>query len=175
MTRRPTIAVIGGASATDRVLEVAQILGKAVVDAGARLAPGGRSGVMEASARGAHASDRYREGDVIGILPGSDAASANPFVDIAIPTNLGLARNVVLTGMADAVIAVGGGSGTLSEIALAWQQGKPVVLLDVGEGWSSELGPRALDERRSDTLLVAQSPPEAVSLAMDAIQGGEHL
>ncbi len=171
MGRRRVIAGIGGASASDRVQSAAEQLGRAVVDAGARLANGGRSGVMEASARGAHASQKYREGDVIGILPGPDAASANPYVDIAIPTDLGYARNVVLTGMADAVIAVGGGSGTLSEIALAWQHGKPIVLLDVGEGWSSELGARALDGRRTDTLLVAQSASQAVELALGAIQG----
>jgi uncharacterized protein (TIGR00725 family) len=175
MGRRTVIAVVGGASASDGVLSIAEQLGQAVVDAGARLANGGRSGVMEASARGAHSSRQYREGDVIGVLPGSDADSANPYIDIAIPTALQYARNVVLTGMADAVIAVGGGSGTLSEIALAWQQGKPIVLLDVGEGWSSELGPRALDDRRSDTLLVAQSPSQAVELATAAIQQGRPL
>lgn len=171
MSRRRVIAVVGGARAEATTLAAAEELGRLIVDAGARLANGGLGGVMEASARGARGAAAYREGDVLGILPGPDADAANPFIDIAIPTALQYGRNAVLTGLADAVIAVGGGAGTLSEIALAWQQHKPVVLLDVGEGWSSELGARPLDARRSDTLIVASRPAEAVTMALAAADG----
>ena len=73
---------------------------------------------------------------MIGVLPGLIAADANPFVDVVVPTGMNYARNTILVAMADVVVAVGGGSGTLSEIALAWQHGKPIVTLDLGEGWS---------------------------------------
>ncbi len=78
---------------------------------------------MEAACRGAKAAG----GTTVGILPGSDRASANPFVDVAIPTGLGEARNALVVRAADSLIAVGGGHGTLSEVALALKAGKRVV------------------------------------------------
>jgi uncharacterized protein (TIGR00725 family) len=84
---------------------------------------GGLGGVMEAACRGA----KDAGGTTIGILPGADRAAANPFVDVAIPTGLGEARNALVVRAADAVIAVGGGYGTLSEVALALKAGKRVV------------------------------------------------
>jgi uncharacterized protein (TIGR00725 family) len=84
---------------------------------------GGLGGVMEAACRGA----KDAGGTTIGILPGADRAAANPFVDVAIATGLGEARNALVVRAADAAIAVGGGYGTLSEIALALKAGKPVV------------------------------------------------
>ena len=86
---------------------------------------GGLGGVMEAAAQGAASAG----GTVVGILPGPDRTAANPHVTIAIATGLGEARNAVLTAAADAVIAIGGGWGTLSEIALARQRGRPVIAL----------------------------------------------
>jgi uncharacterized protein (TIGR00725 family) len=88
-----------------------------------RLVCGGLGGVMEAACRGAKGAG----GTTIGILPGSERAAANAFVDVAVPTGLGEARNALVVRAADAVIAVGGGYGTLSEIALALKAGKPVV------------------------------------------------
>jgi uncharacterized protein (TIGR00725 family) len=78
---------------------------------------------MEAACRGA----REAGGTTVGILPGADRGAANPFVDVAIPTGLGEARNALVVRSADALVAVGGGYGTLSEIALALKAGKPVV------------------------------------------------
>jgi uncharacterized protein (TIGR00725 family) len=103
---------------------------------------------------------------VIGILPGLVAAEANPFVDVVVPTGMNYARNTILVAMADVVVAVGGGSGTLSEIALAWQHGKPIVTVDLGEGWSSRLAGERLDHRRDDLLHRAESAEEAVRLAV---------
>ena len=124
---------------------------------------------MEAASRGAHQAAGYREGDVVGIVPGAEADGANAHVDIVIITNLGYARNVLVVATADAVIAVGGGSGTLSEMALAWQLGRPVVGLAV-PGWSSRLAGEALDDKRPGTVLAADSPRaaiEAVRAALD--------
>ena len=90
---------------------------------------GGLGGVMEAACRGA----KETGGTTIGILPSTDRSEANGFVDVAIPTGLGEARNALVVRAADAVIALGGGYGTLSEIALALKAGKPVVGLGTWE------------------------------------------
>lgn len=92
---------------------------------------GGLGGVMEAACRGA----KDAGGTTVGILPGTDRAAANPFVDVAVATGLGEARNALVVRAADAVIAIGGGYGTLSEIALALKAGKRVVGL---ETWDVE-------------------------------------
>jgi uncharacterized protein (TIGR00725 family) len=101
-------------------------VGRALGERGVALVCGGLGGVMEAACRGAKGAG----GATIGILPGSDRAAANEFVDVAIPTGLGEARNALVVRAADAVIAVGGGYGTLSEIALALKAGKRVVGLE---------------------------------------------
>jgi uncharacterized protein (TIGR00725 family) len=101
-------------------------VGRELAARGAVLICGGLGGVMEAACRGA----KDAGGRTIGILPGTDRAAANPFVDAAIPTGLGEARNALVVRAADALIAVGGGYGTLSEIALALKAGKRVVGLD---------------------------------------------
>ena len=84
---------------------------------------GGLGGVMEAACRGA----KEAGATTVGILPGTDRAAANAFVDVAVPTGLGEARNALVVRAADALVAVGGGYGTLSEIALALKAGKRVV------------------------------------------------
>jgi uncharacterized protein (TIGR00725 family) len=167
------VAVCGsGAADTPRgVLAAAAALGRGLVDAGFRVSCGGLGGVMEAVCRGARASARWTEGATVGILPGYDASAANPYVDVCIASGLGLARNVVLVGSADAVVAVGGGSGTLAEMALAWQLGKPLIALDVGFGWSHELAERTIDERRPGTIVRAAPPDAAVDEVVRALGG----
>ncbi len=168
--RRPVVAVIGNNAAGAHALEVAEEVGRLIVERGFRMVSGGLGGVMEAASRGAHRADGYREGDVIGVLPGGLAAAANPHVDIAIPTNMGYARNVLVVTMADAVIAVGGGSGTLSEIAMAWQLGRVLVGLEV-DGWSAKLAGSALDDKRPDAILRAKSAAQAVELIAAKLAG----
>jgi uncharacterized protein (TIGR00725 family) len=104
-------------------------VGRELAGRGAVLVCGGLGGVMEAACRGA----KEAGGTTVGILPGADRAAANEFVDIAIPTGLGEARNALVVRAADALIAVGGGYGTLAEIALALKAGKRVVTLDSWE------------------------------------------
>ncbi len=108
--------------------------------------------MMEAACRGAKGGG----GTTIGILPGTDRAAANPFVDFAIPTGLGEARNALIVRAADVLIAIGGGWGTLSEIALARKAGKPVVGLG-----SWELGDEA------DGIVRGESGAQAVRVALD--------
>lgn len=118
------IGVIGESAFTDAGHDaLAEEVGRRVAAAGAALICGGLGGVMEAACRGARAAG----GLTIGVLPGLERAEANPFVDVAVATGLGQARNVLIVLSCDALIAIGGGFGTLSEIALALRHGKPVV------------------------------------------------
>lgn len=171
MTRRPLAAVIGGAHAPPEILEAAERLGELLVDARFRVLTGGLGGVMEATSRGARASKAWVDGDVIGVLPGLVSASANPFVDVAIVTGMNHARNVVVVASADVVVAVGGGAGTLSELALAWQHRKPIIGLAIGEGWSARLAGEVLDDRHAEPIHRAQDPEEAVRLARALVMG----
>ncbi|MGA1793823.1 MAG: TIGR00725 family protein [Thermoplasmatota archaeon] len=173
--KRPMVAVIGSGDTRpgDRSYTSAEEIGRSLVDNGFRVLTGGLRGIMEAASKGAHLSEGYIDGSVIGILPGQDPALANEYVDIAIPTGLGIARNTIITN-ADAIIAVGGGSGTLSEMAFAWQKGKLIIALDV-PGWSGELGGRKLDERNrhpnvpDDRVYMAGSAREAVGILLDKL------
>src|SRR5919197_1368992 len=130
---RVWIAVVGPGSASEGQLAVAEEVGAAIAEAGAGLVCGGLGGVMEAACRGA----RSRGGLTLGLLPGTDREAANGWVVVAVPTGLGEARNALVVRAADAVVAIGGGWGTLSEIALAMKAGVPVV--GVGT-WEPELG-----------------------------------
>ncbi|MES2638567.1 MAG: TIGR00725 family protein [Myxococcota bacterium] len=167
--RRFVAAVVGANSASEEILLAAEAIGRGLVDAGLRVATGGLGGVMTAASRGGRHADGWLDGSVIGVLPGLVAAEANPFVDLVIPTGMNYARNTILVAMADVVVAVGGGSGTLSEIALAWQHGKPIVTLDLGEGWSARLAGERLDHRRDDLLHRAANADEAVRLAVSLV------
>jgi uncharacterized protein (TIGR00725 family) len=125
----------------DEVVDAAADVGRLVAERGAVLVCGGLGGSMESACRGA----KDGGGLTVGILPGPDRSAANPFVDVALPTGLGEARNALVVRAADAVIAIGGGYGTLSEIALALKAGKPVIGLDTWEieGVRPASGPEA--------------------------------
>jgi uncharacterized protein (TIGR00725 family) len=156
----------GGDDSSGAYEQFAHGLGESLVDSGFRVVCGGLGGVMAAVCRGAHASDHYEEGATVGILPGSQAGAANAHVDIAIPTGMGHLRNAVVA-QSEAVVAIGGGAGTLSEIALAWVHGRPIFAADLG-GWSDELAGRALDDRRAHDDWLARihpvsTPEEAVA------------
>ena len=123
MSRIPYVAVIGPGSASPEELGVAEEVGARLAAAGAVVVTGGLGGVMEAASRGA----RSRRGRTVGILPGGDRDAANGWVEIALATGLGELRNGLVVRAVDAVVAVGGGHGTLSEIGLALRIGRPVV------------------------------------------------
>jgi uncharacterized protein (TIGR00725 family) len=117
------VAVVGASEATDEEAEVARAVGAGLARRGAIVVTGGRGGVMAAASRGAAESG----GTAVGILPGPDREEANDWVTVALPTGLGELRNGLVVRAADAVIAVGGAYGTLSEIALALRAGVPVI------------------------------------------------
>ena len=127
--RNIIIGVIGAARPSPDGLAIAEAVGRAIALRGATLVCGGLGGVMEAAARGAAEAG----GEVLGILPGPDKSSANPYVTLAVPTNMGHARNVIIAHTADALIAVEGEYGTLSETAIGLKLGKPVFVLPGGQ------------------------------------------
>ncbi|MEM6929631.1 MAG: acyl-CoA synthetase [Myxococcota bacterium] len=124
---------------------LAEELGEALVDAGYRVVCGAQSGVMAAAARGARRSDRAAGADVVGIVPSGRPEDANPWIDIAIPTSLGHYRNGIVAH-GEAVVAIGGGAGTLAEMALAWVFDRPVLAFRV-DGWSGKLADERIDDR----------------------------
>jgi hypothetical protein len=150
------LAVVGSANCDDRIAALAEEVGCEVARRGAVLICGGRGGVMEAACRGA----RSAGGTTVGILPGTDRSQANPYVDVPIVTGLGEARNALVVRSVDAVIAVSGGYGTLSEIALALKMGRPVVGLETWDLYSPGPAGRGLD------VVRASSPAEAVEIAI---------
>jgi uncharacterized protein (TIGR00725 family) len=148
------LAVIGGDPAPDDLLMVAEEVGAAIAERGAYLVCGGLGGVMEAACRGA----KEAGGTTIGILPSTDRAHANAYVDVAIPTGMGEMRNALIIRSADAVIAVGGEYGTLSEIGFGLKTGKPVVGI---AAW--ELSKKG---RFSDAIVRADDARGAVDIAV---------
>jgi hypothetical protein len=158
--RKKLIGIIGGRRTEKSLLTEAEEAGRLIAQRGATLVCGGLSGVMEAASRGAKAEG----GLTVGILPGTDRQEANPYVDIPIVTGLGEARNALIVRTADAVVAIRGGYGTLSEIGLALKMGRPVVGLDT---W--ELHQRGRPVR---AVVPASSPVQAVERALALAKGG---
>ena len=153
----PVVAVVGPGHATTTEVDAARAVGAGLARAGATVVCGGLDGVMAAACAGA----RQHEGLTIGILPGTDRAAANADVVVAIPTGLGEARNVLVVRAADAVVAVGGAYGTLSEIALGLRAGTPVVGLGT---WTL-----SRDGEVDPGILVAADPDDAVRRALASI------
>ena len=143
------------------MLRDAQEVGRRIAEAGAVLVCGGRTGVMEAASRGASEAG----GIVVGVLPTLSPADANPYVTYAIATGIGEARNLAVVASGEAVIAVGGEWGTLSEIAHARKIGRPVVAL---QSWTLR--------NRPDTdlgIVAAETAEEAVDAALSAAAGAQ--
>ncbi len=163
--RPPYVAVIGDGDPrgpdAHRILEWAEEAGHLLARGGATVVTGGLGGVMRAASRGAASAD----GITIGILPGADASEANEFIRVAIPTGLGVVRNLVVVTASDVVLAIGGRHGTLSEIGLALRMGRHVVTLS---SWRVESDHRVGGPR----LHRARDPREAAALALRLAQAG---
>jgi uncharacterized protein (TIGR00725 family) len=152
------IAVIGGSEVPPQVAELAEEVGRQIARRGAVLVCGGLGGVMEAACRGASSEG----GLTIGILPGENRRTANPYVKIPIVTGAGYARNVAVVKSAQAVIAIDGSYGTLSEIGHALQSSIPIIGLNT---WSLSINGQA-----DNSIIPADSPEDAVSKAMELIK-----
>jgi len=153
------IAVIGNSSCSPEEAKLAESVGELLAQRGVTLICGGLGGVMEAACRGA----KSKGGLTVGILPGQDSSIANPSVDIPVATGIGEARNLAVVKSAQAVIAVGGSYGTLSEIAYALKDSIPVIGLNT---WSL-----SRNGREDDSIIRVQSPTEAVDKAISLAKG----
>ena len=157
MARKIQIAVIGDGQPPVEVARWAEEVGRLLAQRGAVVVCGGLGGVMAAAAQGAAAAG----GLTVGILPTYDAATANPAIAVAIPSGMGEARNVLVVASGDAVIALPGSYGTQSEVALALKLGKKVIGV---QAWGDVQG-----------VQVAQTPAEAVELALRALHAGTKI
>jgi uncharacterized protein (TIGR00725 family) len=149
-SRRRLVAVCGESDPQTSLANLAFELGRGIAERGAVLICGGLTGVMEHAARGA----RSAGGLTIGLLPGEDPSEANEYIDVAIASGLGHARNAILARTADGVVALGGGLGTLSEIALALRNGRPTVGIQT---WRFDR-----DRRTEPDLPTAANPHDAL-------------
>ncbi len=159
MTKKKFIAVIGGSQASRKESRLAEEVGRELAKRGAILVCGGLGGVMEAACRGASSEG----GITIGILPGENRREANKYVQIPVVTGIGYARNVAVVKSAQAVIAIGGSYGTLSELGHALQSGIPVIGLNT---WSL-----SKNGKLNSSIIPAQNPTEAVEKAFELIKG----
>lgn len=169
---RTTIGVIGSAARPGvdlpaSLLRAAEEVGRLVAERGAVLVTGGTGGVMEAASRGAQGAG----GLTVGFLPQADRSHANDYLDLAFPTGMGTIRNMLTARCCDALVMLGGGVGTLNELTVAYDVGTPVVALRGSGGWADRIGSTLidgawLDERRVSALAFADSPAEAVDLAI---------
>ncbi|MCJ7811922.1 TIGR00725 family protein [bacterium] len=152
LAKKTQIGVLGGRQVSEEILKLAREVGREIAQKDAILICGGLGGVMEAACKGA----KKAGGLTVGLLPGSSMVEANLYIDIVIPTGMGVARNAVIINACDGVIAIGGSYGTLSEMAFARQRAIPVVSL---RSWQFD-----------DTILTAESPEKAVALLFQQIE-----
>jgi len=155
--KKRIIAVIGAGECSPQEAELAEEVGRELARHDVILICGGLGGVMEAACKGASSQG----GTTIGILPGESRQVANPYVQIPIPTGIGYARNVAVAKSAQAVIAISGKYGTLSEISFALQSGIPVIGLNT---WAL-----SRNGQPDNSIIPAQTATEAVSKAIDLI------
>lgn len=173
MQRPKLISVIGPneKTCTAEIYDFGLELGKALMDQGYFMVCGGMQGLMEAVCKGARNSNQYKPGCTIGIIPSLDKSQANPYCDIVIPTGIGIARNQLVVNTGDAVVAVGGGAGTLSEIAFSWQFKKPIICYVGFGGWSEKLAGVDLDNTASELIKKAESLGEVMAFLNEALKG----
>ena len=153
--KKKFIAVIGGSQCSSQEAKLAEAVGRELAKQGAILVCGGLGGIMEAACKGASAEG----GITIGILPGDSHQAANPHVQIPISTGMGYARNVIVVKSVQAVIAIGGSYGTLSEISHALQSNIPVIGLNT---WSL-----SKNGQQDNSIIPAQNFTEAVDKALN--------
>ena len=155
INKQKIIAVIGGGQCSKEEAKIAEEVGRQLARQGAILVCGGLSGVMEAACKGASSEG----GVTIGILPGESRQAANPYVQIPIVTGLGYARNITVVKSAQAVIAIDGSYGTLSEISHALQSGIPVIGLNT---WTL-----SINSKQDNSIIPARNATEAVDKALN--------
>ena len=167
MARRKQILVVGFGKdhCPENAYKAAYQVGLEVAKRGAVLISGGLGGVMEAASRGA----KDGGGFVIGIIPHDEKTAANEFCDAVIATGLGFARDFLTAYSADAIIIVGGGAGTMIEVAAAYQKKIPAIALKGTGGMADRLADTYIDDRKSEKILGEETPQRAVEKAFALI------
>ncbi len=162
--RLRTVAVIGSnvSVATQPLIAVAEAVGRILPQYFDALICGGKGGVMEAVCKGA--LETHPAFLTVGILPEETFHGANPYVRLVLPSGMGIGRNLLIIRSADVVIAMGGGAGTLSEIAFAWQLQKPLLCLVGYGGWSEKIANQPIDPRHQQKPQPFSSPEELKKL-----------
>ena len=166
--KKPQILIIGNNEngCTPELEKIAYDTGSVVAKSNSILITGGLGGVMKAASKGAKKSG----GLTVGIIPQNDKSEANEFCDIVIPSGIGLMRDFLNALSADGVIAIGGGSGTLSEICAAYMYSKPIVVLKNSGGTSTKFADQYLDHRKNVKIIGVETPKEAVELIFKEIK-----
>ncbi|EAL3842716.1 methyltransferase domain-containing protein [Campylobacter upsaliensis] len=169
------IAVVGYANLErlkdkDRkiIQNLALDLGKKLIQEGYIIVNGGLGGVMEAVSSGAREADNYMGGQTLGLVPNYNKNIANPYIDIVLPLGLDVARNVCVASVCDAMVVIGGESGSLSEMALAWQFGKLIIALS-NYGYGGIFKNKPLDSRRKDKIYFANNANEVVEILKEKL------
>ena len=167
MAKKLQILVIGHdeAGCTDDHEKMAYETGSEIAKSDAVLVTGGLGGVMKAASHGAHDAG----GLTVGIIPQNDAASANEFCDIVIPTGMGHARDFLTALSADGVIVIGGGSGTLTEVCASYVHKKPIVALKNSGDVAEKYADQYLDHRKHVKIVGVDSPKKAVKYLLEKI------
>jgi uncharacterized protein (TIGR00725 family) len=166
---KPIISVIGDTHMEQGSQKwiIAEELGERLTDAGYRIMTGGLGDLPKALAKGTRKSHNYTDGTLIAVLPGFDPTIAQEYADITIATGLDQARNLIIAN-SDAIIAVGGGAGTLSEIAYAWSLKRLIIAFDL-PGWSSSLSGQRIDQRQRYTD-IPEDQVYKVTKSVEAIE-----
>ena len=151
---------------TPELEKIAYETGIEIAKSNSILITGGLGGVMKAASKGAKESG----GLTVGFIPQNDMSEANEFCDVVIPSGIGLMREFLNALSADGVIAIGGGSGTLSEICAAYMYSKPIVVLKNSGGTSTKFADQYLDHRKNVKIIGVDTPKEAVELIFKEIK-----
>ncbi|MDG6914353.1 MAG: TIGR00725 family protein [Nitrososphaerota archaeon] len=169
MARHLHVSVVGynEDSCTETARDAAYQVGRAVAEGGGIVVCGGLGGVMEAACRGA--SDGG--GISVGVVPSEEPGSANAFCDVVVATGIGGSRNFLVAYSGDAMVVVGGGAGTLIEMAAAYQAARPIVAVRGTGGAADEWAGRYIDQRSTVKVLAGASPKDAVRRALRAAKG----
>lgn len=176
MDRKKIVAVVGDAKIEKDSLKynIAFETGKALIDNGYRVQTGGLGGVMEAVCAGAKSSPNHKDGDIIALVPSFDIGEVNEYADIVIPTGLDVMRNALVAN-ASAVVAIGGGAGTLTEMGFAWTFFRLVIAYKNVGGWSSRLAETKIDDRdrynefEGDMVYPAETPQDVINILKENI------
>lgn len=174
LVRKLQIGVIGSAGseeypveggATKKLINKARKIGFLLAEKDVFVVTGGKGGIMEAAAKGT----KEGGGITIGVVKDGKRFVSNDFTDVEVVTGMSTGGSEFIQAlMCDALVVMGGGAGTLEEIAIAYRNNKPIVVLDNTEGWSEKIAGRYLDQRKQIKIAVAKTPKEAVEKAIQS-------